>query len=110
MPILTALMKDDGLAQKDLVSRAGIEQPTMVNTLARMERDGIIARRPDPADKRSSLFSLTPQVKARASEIRAAIQSLSDEASAGLTADELSMLKAALAEIAITVEAALRET
>ena len=110
LPIVTALMRDDGLAQKDLVLRAGIEQPTMVNTLARMERDGIIERRPDPADRRSSLFSLTPPVKARVPEIRAAIESLGDEASAGLTPDETAVLKAALATIAATVEAALLET
>lgn len=109
LPIVTALMNDELLTQKTLVSRAGIEQPTMVNTLARMERDGIVERRPDPADRRSWLFSLTPPVKARIPEIRAAIRALSDEASAGLTAEERSAMDAALLNVSRTIEAALRD-
>ncbi len=108
LPIVTALMQDDLLAQKALVARAGIEQPTMVSTLARMERDGIIERRPDPTDRRSALFSLTPPVKARIPDIRAAIRALGNEASARLTADERASMERALLSLSRTIEATLR--
>ncbi len=108
LPVVTALMEEDGLTQKALVRQAGIEQPTMVNTLARMERDGIIERRPDPVDRRSARFSLTASVKARLPEIRAAIEALNDEAIAELTAEERTTLSRILFDMSGSIEAALR--
>lgn len=60
MPVFFALQGGKALTQKELAISATVEQPTMANTLARMERDGLIQRRPDPNDKRSALVSLTP--------------------------------------------------
>jgi DNA-binding MarR family transcriptional regulator len=65
LPILGALRDGKSMRQKDLAGLAFIEQPTMAQTLARMERDGIIRREPDPADKRSSLISLTPEAMSK---------------------------------------------
>lgn len=60
MPILFALGDGSTLTQKELARRAAVEQPTMAATLNRMQRDAMIVRTPDPADKRSALVSLTP--------------------------------------------------
>ncbi|MBG6147787.1 DNA-binding MarR family transcriptional regulator [Labrenzia sp. EL_142] len=51
-PIMIHLWENDGLTQKELVERVGIEQATMANTLARMERDGLVYRQQDPKDRR----------------------------------------------------------
>lgn len=51
-PIMVHLWDQDGLTQKELVARVEIEQATMANTLARMDRDGLIERRHDPQDGR----------------------------------------------------------
>lgn len=107
LPVITALMEEDGLTQKALVAWAGIEQPTMVNTLARMERDGIVERRPDPADRRSVRISLTASTRARLPEIRAAILAFNEEAVAGLTAEERAILRHSLLGMSDTIEAAL---
>lgn len=60
MPVFFALIDGIPATQSDLAKWAAVEQPTMANTLARMERDGLIARAPDPNDKRSAVISLTP--------------------------------------------------
>ena len=60
MPVMFALADGSALTQKELARRAAVEQPTMAATLNRMERDGMIDRRPDPGDKRSALVALTP--------------------------------------------------
>ena len=60
IPVLYALKDGGSLTQKDLAGLANIEQPTMAQLLARMERDGLIRRTADASDKRSSLISLTP--------------------------------------------------
>jgi MarR family transcriptional regulator for hemolysin len=62
-PILLELWAEDGLTQKQLLARVDIEQATMANTLARMERDGLIDRRPHPSDKRAQLVFLTGKAK-----------------------------------------------
>ncbi len=49
---MLCLWQKDGLTQKELVAQVGIEQATMANTLARMERDGLIQRLADPDDGR----------------------------------------------------------
>jgi len=60
MPVLIALSNGNAMTQKELAERAEIEQPTMAQLLARMERDGLIRRSANPEDKRSALISLTP--------------------------------------------------
>lgn len=59
LPILLELWSADGLTQKQLLDRLDIEQATIANTLARMERDGLIHRSRHPADRRAQLVHLT---------------------------------------------------
>tara|TARA_R110002049_G_scaffold99343_1_gene242143 strand:- start:451 stop:888 length:438 start_codon:yes stop_codon:yes gene_type:complete len=58
-PALLELWESDGLTQKQLVERLDIEQATMANTLARMERDGLIIRKKDANDGRVQRICLT---------------------------------------------------
>ncbi|MBP1887264.1 DNA-binding MarR family transcriptional regulator [Ensifer mexicanus] len=67
-PVLLELWSEEGLTQRQLLDRLDIEQATMANTLARMERDGLITRRQHPYDRRSQQIFLTE----RAREIEAA--------------------------------------
>jgi len=63
-PALLHLWEKDGLTQKELVERLHIEQPTMANTLARMERDGLLRRVKDEADARIQRIWLTEKGRA----------------------------------------------
>ncbi|HEY4090478.1 MAG TPA: MarR family transcriptional regulator [Luteibacter sp.] len=65
VPILVALQNGKANTQRDLARFAKVEQPPMAQMLVRMERDGLIERRPDPADGRSSLVTLTRMAKQR---------------------------------------------
>ncbi|APG82962.1 MarR family transcriptional regulator [Sinorhizobium americanum CCGM7] len=78
-PILLELWAEDGLTQKQLLDRLDIEQATMANTLARMERDGLVVRRKHPNDRRSQQIFLTEQ--ARGMEAAAKEAALSAEQS-----------------------------
>src|SRR5262245_11783396 len=80
VPIFFALGEGASLSQKALVEIAEIEQPTMAATLTRMERDGLIARRPDPNDRRSSLISLTPAAQEKLAFVRDAVRSVNEAA------------------------------
>ncbi|MBM3515100.1 MAG: MarR family transcriptional regulator [Alphaproteobacteria bacterium] len=85
-PALVMLYEKDGLTQADLCRRIGVEQPTMANTLARMERDGLVARIDDPKDKRRSLIQLTPQARAIQADVMAAARRIAGLAVEGLSA------------------------
>lgn len=63
LPVLLELWAEDGLTQKQLLDRVGIEQATMANTLGRMQRDGLVERRPHPSDRRAQLVFLTDRAK-----------------------------------------------
>lgn len=60
MPVFFALQDGGAMTQKALAQLATVEQPTMANTLARMERDGLVVRTTDPNDRRSAQVALTP--------------------------------------------------
>jgi DNA-binding MarR family transcriptional regulator len=85
LPILLSLAEESPLSQKALVEIAAVEQPSMVVNLRRMERDGLIQRRPDPADSRSSLISLTSLARSKLDPVREAIRAGNAEALAGFT-------------------------
>jgi DNA-binding MarR family transcriptional regulator len=57
--VLLELWREDGLTQRDLVARLDVEQATLANTLARMERDGLVTRVPHPTDGRAQLVRIT---------------------------------------------------
>jgi len=56
---LMSLWREDGLKMIDLGRRAGLEPSTMTGLLDRMERDGLVERRADPADRRVLKIFLT---------------------------------------------------
>ena len=50
LPVINSLAENEPMSQKALAAYASIEQPTMAATLARMERDGLVERQPDPQE------------------------------------------------------------
>lgn len=60
----------------------------MAQLLARMERDGLVERVPDPDDGRSRLVLLTPQCRERMHGSRAVMQAIGAEALSEFTTEE----------------------
>jgi len=92
VPVLVALQDGRASTQRDLARFARIEQPPMAQMLARMERDGLIRRVPDPADGRSSQIRLTEAAEARLPEAIATIFAGNTEALRGFTDAEAELL------------------
>lgn len=88
MPVFFGLAGGKARTQKQLAGEAAVEQPTMANTLARMERDGLVLRTPDPDDRRSALVRLTPLGEARAEAAFRAAKELNRLATSALSPDE----------------------
>lgn len=109
LPVLFALGDGAALSQKALTEIAAIEQPTMAATLSRMERDGLIERRPDPQDKRSALIVLTPTALQKAHAVRREINAVNEAALADLDEKECETYLATLKIVALALERELGE-
>jgi len=105
LPVLAALKDKAKMSQSELARWAKVEQPTMAQMLARMERDGIIRREPDPTDRRGSLVSLTKQALSRLPAGRAVLQQGNAEMTLGFSENEVDTLIGLLQRVLANVEA-----
>jgi MarR family transcriptional regulator for hemolysin len=105
LPVLGILSDGKALPQKDLAQWAKIEQPSMAQMLARMERDGLIRRTPDPNDKRSTLISLTDEARNRLPAMHEVLTQGNAGALTGLSDDEIAMLSTLLKKVIANLEA-----
>jgi len=96
---LMMLFEHDGLTQAELCQRIQVEQPTMANTLNRMERDGLIERRADPTDKRRATIHLTAQARRRRADLIKAARIVPDQALSGFSPAEQEKAMSLLAQM-----------
>jgi MarR family transcriptional regulator, transcriptional regulator for hemolysin len=61
--VLVRLEEHEGVSQARLAELTEVEPMTMVRILDRMEADGLLERRPDPADRRARCLYLTAKAK-----------------------------------------------
>lgn len=97
--VLLHLWANDGLTQAQLARRVAIEQPTMVRTIDRMERDGLVTRTPDPSDRRASRIALTDRGRALRDDLVPLAEGVNRAATATLTAEEVATLRRLLARV-----------
>jgi len=102
---LLALYEQDGLTQRELCARVQIEQPTMANTLQRMERDGLIDRVPDPADGRRARVLLTERARGLAVDLTAAMHEVNSRATRGFDESEIAAVMHAVTRMISNLEA-----
>jgi DNA-binding MarR family transcriptional regulator len=62
--VLLPLFEEDGLRLGELARRARLSKQTMTELVRRLERDGLVERRPDPSDGRAALVYLTQRTRA----------------------------------------------
>jgi DNA-binding MarR family transcriptional regulator len=67
--VLMFLWTRDGMSQAELSRVVAIEPPTMVRTIERMVRDGLVRRVPDPRDRRVIRINLTDRGRSLRDEL-----------------------------------------
>ena len=92
IPVIYMLRNGAAMSQTELALAIRIEQPSMAQMLARMQRDGLIRRTPDPQDGRSSLISLTEDALAKLPAARRVLADGNKRTLAGFSADEITTL------------------
>jgi DNA-binding MarR family transcriptional regulator len=95
--VLSRLDRDGAQTTSALAAAERVRPQSMAQTVAELEADGIVSRRPDPGDKRQVLIELTPAGHERLQELRRTREDwLSEAIAAELTAEERRTLLAAV--------------
>ncbi len=89
----------------DLANAFQLTRPTMTSTLSRMERAGLVTIRPDPADGRAKLVSLTSEGRSMRENCISALLPLLPLINSVVSNAELSELLPALRKIRVKLDA-----
>jgi len=90
--ILLQLWIEEGIPQSQLAASMEVEPPTATKMLQRMERAGLIERRPDPEDARVSLVYLTERGRALEQPVLDVWKQLEAQTVSGLSLTEQTLL------------------
>ncbi|MDB5745039.1 MAG: MarR family transcriptional regulator [Polaromonas sp.] len=106
---LRVLWQRDGLTQREIADRLGITEPSVQEMIRAMEKDGLVERRRDEADKRKIHIHLSPHAR----KLRKPLLAISDEvnqiAMSGLTPGDQQLLKLLLKRVKISLAEDFRE-
>lgn len=74
----------EGIKQAEIATRMGIEPMTLSAYLDRLEAMGLVARVPDPADRRAKNVVITEKAEPLLTELMAGLREMMDAYTAGL--------------------------
>lgn len=105
MTIAMVAKAAEPLSQRALADLVGVEGPSMVSMLDRLEREGLVTRAPSPTDRRVKLVHLTEagttlyqQVREQAGAVRLALLGDIDPARLKAATELLELLRARIEE------------
>lgn len=98
--VLGYLARNGGQAtQKEIEGFLQVSHPTVAGIIGRMEQNGFVRCRLDPADKRSKIVSQTERAAAVARDMHATIQATEQQMLRSLTPEQIAALESALRTI-----------
>ena len=99
MGVLVHVRRRGTLRMGDLAGRLGVAARTVTDMVDGLERDGLLIRRPDPADGRATLLELTAAARADFDRVSAARMSFLKQVFSPLGASERRQLARLLAKL-----------
>ena len=103
--ILTRLERHEGVSQSRLAWLTDTDPMTIGRVVDRMEGDGLLERRPDPADRRVRLLFLTPAARPALQRIRQLADRARAEALSGLSTQDQQQLLALMERLHANLDA-----
>ncbi|MDQ3946741.1 MAG: MarR family transcriptional regulator [Actinomycetota bacterium] len=97
--VLSCAIEEEGLSQRQLAERMGIEAATLTRHLDRLEADGLVVRHRDGDDRRILRVVPTPAARDLHARMAAVAGSLDADLTAGLCEEELAELRRLLARL-----------
>jgi DNA-binding MarR family transcriptional regulator len=103
---LRVLWNEEGLTQRELSRRVGMREPTTVTALNGMEKAGLVRRKPSKEDRRKVHVFLTPRARRLQETLLPCVAEVNAIAAAGISAEELAVLRRALTKMSENLAAA----
>lgn len=91
--LLLEIPPDNGRAPGFLADRLNLENSSMTGLLDRLEKDGLILRKPNPNDRRGSLIFLTPEGDKARATIKSLVEKLDLILQSELSPDEIKIFR-----------------
>jgi len=87
--VLSALDKTPDLTQVELAKALGLDKTTLMSQLDRLERTGLVVRRPDPRDRRARIPEITEAGNVLRAEVASACTGVEAAAVTGFSDEEV---------------------
>jgi MarR family transcriptional regulator for hemolysin len=97
--VLLHVWRTDGITHRELAERLGIEAPTLVRLIDRMESDGLLKRRASESDRRVKHLHLSAAGKKEVASVWAEASDLRKEILSGMSRKEISATLAVLQKL-----------
>jgi DNA-binding MarR family transcriptional regulator len=94
---LSQVVRAPAGTQLELARAIRYDKTRLIALLDELERDGLVIRRPDPADRRARTIEITAEGRRRHAAARASIREMEEDVLAGLDDDRRAALLEALA-------------
>jgi DNA-binding MarR family transcriptional regulator len=98
--VLSHLARRPAGTQLALARAIGYDKTRLIDLLDRLERDGLITRRPDPADRRARIVELTGDGRRRHAAAQADVHAMEDTLLGDLSASDRDGLRRVLRRLA----------
>lgn len=95
----------EGLTQQEMANRLQADKGAVARTLAQLEDQGYVNRKPDPADKRVTRVYLTDKSKALQSDLEKAVERVITRLNENIAPDEEDVVKLQLKQMLGTLSA-----
>ena len=98
--VLCSLAEREAETQAQIADALGYDRSWLVGLLDELEEEGLIERKPDPADRRRNVVTLKPEGEARLLEFRAISKQIEEEFLEPLSKTERQQLHELLQKLA----------
>jgi DNA-binding MarR family transcriptional regulator len=102
--LLLEIAPDSGKNPKALVKELVVENSSMSGLLDRLEKQGLVERRPDPHDRRGVLIFLTPQGAVARETIKTLVEELDHKIDELVANDDIKTLRRVMAVISKQID------
>ncbi len=98
--VLGVLWHEEGITLSDLGDRVAVDASTLTGIVDRMEREGLVQRRPDPEDRRAIRVLLTDRAREIGPQVLTFADELDAELRAGVAEEDMETFERVLQKLA----------
>jgi MarR family transcriptional regulator, transcriptional regulator for hemolysin len=97
--VLVILVDQNGLTQKEIASRLGLDSATLIPIIDKMEKDNLVVRKVDPSDRRNNRIYRTEVVDLKWDKMMECAQNIMEISLGGISDENVKIMKDVLENI-----------